>query len=881
MNINSNFYHNICKPLFIRNKLLSKAIELFYDPNKFEEIKDCFHINSDNIISILFGYRYILNELSSENQNGIYYSIYKKSNFNYLKEKLYPGNDTEYNREFSKIVEHFKTNESCYICLCKKYSYHVFLKSEEKDMKCPKCGKKKFVWIFKDDKEIESLIKDKYKRNSIEKLDFLTFEEFKEKYINTSQRKEKGLFITDKNSFKNDNKIIRNLSQISYRLLNYILYTHLFFARLITNKKEFKYYLPKGMNFTETLYNCWIILKNELLKVEIYSIEKFMNYIFVDLFPILNKKECINDYDSLIKFEDELEIHIQESIKKYKKEGDNLNLNKKNEDSTSFVNLLKENFTSSEYDKKEFPFYEFFYYTDYLNEEYINEKLNHMDENKYPVLKKYIEYNIYSDKTKKKNDYSSDNLILFNKVLNLFIEKYSDHITRIEAEKKILKYEEIYINNKELIDSFIEFYNKLFIEDPENRKLSNENYIIDFFITDSKFGITYKKIYKKFIEEQNNNIEDLLENKIQNGIFNENCKNKINIQNIKEADIFNYKILKHISFIDILFYSSYREILDSKNRNYESYKEYKINYDLIEENLTDLLLKNKKLLNDDITEFIFNDEIFNNEIEDSITLFRKKYNCKNIDKNDKEAIYKFYNNNKNFTQIYKDIINDFMIFIKILNDKRKEDNNKINDIKEESKIYSIINKFKDVISDNFIKLFEDKDGLTIDKTAEIFEYFLKSIYKDVENEIKIYQEELNEDSKERIKSYYRQNSPLINKKDFAHAIRLFVTIVLFPEEDKEKKIVYNHNNILNCLKAPDFWNEDLFDNPNFYLDLNELKSFNVKINQIISLYMLLGGDIDDDYFEDDLENKSLYKDESSSSGCHLGCDDSLDNEYDY
>ena len=253
-----------------------------------------------------------------------YYSKQFNGLILYFKEKFYPGNDTEYNREFSKIVEHFKTNESCYICLCKKYSYHVFLKSEEKDMKCPKCGKKKFVRIFKDDKEIESLIKDKYKRNSIEKLDFLTFEEFKEKYINTSQRKEKGLFITDKNSFKNDNKIIRNLSQISYRLLNYILYTHLFFARLITNKKEFKYYLPKGMNFTETLYNCWIILKNELLKVEIYSIEKFMNYIFVDLFPILNKKECINDYDSLIKFEDELELHIQESIKKYKKEGDNL-----------------------------------------------------------------------------------------------------------------------------------------------------------------------------------------------------------------------------------------------------------------------------------------------------------------------------------------------------------------------------------------------------------------------------------------------------------------------------------------------------------------------------------------------------------------------------
>ena len=81
--INSNFYHNICKPLFIGHNLLSKAIELIYDPNKYEEIKNCFHINSDNIIPILYGYRYILNELSYENKNGIYYSIYIKNNFNY------------------------------------------------------------------------------------------------------------------------------------------------------------------------------------------------------------------------------------------------------------------------------------------------------------------------------------------------------------------------------------------------------------------------------------------------------------------------------------------------------------------------------------------------------------------------------------------------------------------------------------------------------------------------------------------------------------------------------------------------------------------------------------------------------------------------------
>ena len=58
--------------------------------------------------------------------------------------------------------------------------------------------------------------------------------------------------------------------------------------------------------------------------------------------------------------------------------------------------------------------------------------------------------------------------------------------------------------------------------------------------------------------------------------------------------------------------------------------------------------------------------------------------------------------------------------------------------------------------------------------------------------------------------------------------------------------------------------------------------------------MFLGSDIDNDYFEefkienadeksfeDDLENKSLTKYESSSTICHLGYDDDLDDENDY
>ena len=173
-----------------------------------------------------------------------------------------------------------------------------------------------------------------------------------------------------------------------------------------------------------------------------------MYYIFSDLFPLLNNANKIDNYESLIKFEDSLETNIQKIIKNYKEDINTNNLIKTKNDTNkiSLIYLLKEVYTSSEYKKEDFPFYEYFYYTDYLSEDYIKEKLSHMDENKYPVLKIYLD----SKNTQKddNNNLSMDNLNLFNNVLNLINEIYSNKISREYAEKNKLKEEYIYANNK-------------------------------------------------------------------------------------------------------------------------------------------------------------------------------------------------------------------------------------------------------------------------------------------------------------------------------------------------------------------------------------------------------------------------------------------------
>ena len=135
------------------------------------------------------------------------------------------------------------------------------------------------------------------------------------------------------------------------------------------------------------------------------------------------------------------------------------------------------------------------------------------------------------------------------------------------------------------------------------------------------------------------------------------------------------------------------------------------------------------------------------------------------------------------------MINDFIISLKakeILNHNRIENSTEY-DVTEEIKIQELINYKKDsFINDNFIKMFQNNESLTIDKTYEIFEFYLKQVYKDIKNEIKKYQKDLDIKSIKEIEELNSKEN-IIDKKDFVLAIILFIVLVLFLDEDKKKK----------------------------------------------------------------------------------------------
>ena len=903
----TNFYSNVCEPLYTKDKGEDKKNKLiilmkfFFDKEKYKEIKKEYSINSEDIDALLYGYRYCLNEVVwGAEKEKIYSYLYNRSNLSDFDQKFYPGNDNNkdepYYELYSKIKNHFKEKpeEGCFVCLCNKGYYHSvtsgFPDFQEINMKCPYCnyeigakeyfreefieenGKTKtinikvyqtvksnshYYRIFKDEEEIEKLKKSN--ESKFEKLNYMTIEKFKDQYIEPLYSKEKGLNKIDINNVKKDNRIVRNLSQISFRLLNYILYCHLFFAKLFTNSPRFDDYLPDGMKWIPLIKELLTKLKVELEKIGIKNLEIFMNCVFKDLFDKLHKQNCINNIEDLFKFEEELEKLIQEKCQKAEEE-----INKYKEleikiikDEKSGIALIKEIYDKSKYDRHDFPYYEYFYYTDYLNEDYIINLLQGKDDNNYPVLFNYLKNQKESEDDDNEDKYSLDNLDLFNKVLKLFNDFYSNQIPRNEAERQKIVTSDIYRkdDNAKLIDKFIKLYNNFELQNAQGNKLvlnKEKNSIIDFLlIDDNEYGKSYRIIYKEFINRQNSELESLLDKKIDSGEFNPNCKNKVSIQQIKENEIFSLN--EESEFTKVLFNSSYRKYIDTNK--HENYNDYEIRWNQIESEMTDSLLKNKKLLNDDIKEFNFNNEVFSHEITELISNFNYKTNSINPD--EQVIIYNYIiKDNAGNLEKYKTMINNFITLIEYLNKASKDENNKISDSTKISDIDIIKNKKN--VSDDFVELFQDKNNsnvnFNVSKITNIFDYFLKLIFKYVKEDIEKHQEEKDKKGniKKKILDEMFKTDMIIKKEDLSSAIRIFITLVLFRENenDKDTKIKTNKKNIIDYLKNKDLWDSTLYNNKSrFETNLLKIKELNIKIREILFFYYYLV-DEKDEGFED-------------------------------
>ena len=873
--IYKNFFDKVCTPLYKNNDKLFSAIKILYEPKKYSELQKELNITSDNLNILLHSYRYFINELYSNSQNSIYSIFYgRRLDQNKINTSLFPGNDIKnipIYSIYSKIIEHFNNipNQGCFVCLCKEGGCYQSIQGgipSEKylNLKCKNCGKE--IGAYMNERGFFSPVKrENYfrilktgeeaqqdeERNG-EKYNNMSLDDFKTNYVFPEFEEEKGIQRSDADFFRKDSKIIRSLSQISYRILNYILYSHLLFSQIYNKTKNLDKYLPEKMSWTQVISECWAMINYELNKLGINSIELFMNYIFSDLFSVLNKHKIITEYYELEEFENILDELIKNKISSFKE--NYKNMNKSVNDKFSFQDIIEEKY--NELNKNEYPFYEYFYYSDYINETYLLDKVK-SKKDKYPVLFKVLENKL----NKKENKYSLENLPNFNEVLNLFSEKYFYSIKRNTAlTLKDIKDEDIYIHNRSVIKSFIDFYNNLKLEDSKNKylKLSEENKLTDFFIDDqNEFGKSYKKIYAEFIKEQNEEISDLLENKIEKEVFERNCKDKINIQSASENEVFITNLSDKFSFVEVAFNCSYRKI--ALDKNFNSYNQFEVDLDEIEEEMTETLLRNKKLFNDYIINFVYSNEKLEFENKNIITQFiGGLYKLEKINLRDKIILYQFYQYNKEKNiDFFLMILNDFkQLLIFLINNKRllNEEKNALL-LKDDSRIIEALEKLTKV-SEDFKNLFKDNDSLTINKTIYLFEYYRDLIFAKIKNSLKVYQSDLDDEQKVDIKACFEKLTIIKEeekRKKFKATIRAFITLFLIFEKDKENNVKQNENNVINYFDIhdiPDIWDTTISSMSNFKEELNYLKQLNIKINQIVSFYDFLGEDITPKYFEE-------------------------------
>ncbi len=236
----------------------------------------------------------------------------------------FPGNDIKNIPIYDiyvKILNHFKEKpkHACFICMCKEEEgYYYSTRDEEPNEKdlnqiCPFCQQpmgsmknKRRTIPVKRDNYFRILTQEEYdykKKREFHEYGYMTLDDFKETYINNKFQEEKGITKNDENHLKKDNKIVRDLTQVSYRLLNFILYSHLFFARLLTEEKSYDNFLPEKMKWGILINQLWELLNMELNNNGVNNIEQFMNYIFKDLFIILNENTNIKEYQALKKLE--------------------------------------------------------------------------------------------------------------------------------------------------------------------------------------------------------------------------------------------------------------------------------------------------------------------------------------------------------------------------------------------------------------------------------------------------------------------------------------------------------------------------------------------------------------------------------------------------
>ena len=612
-----------------------------------------------------------------------------------------------------------------------------------------------------------------------------------------------------------NNNSVRNLNIITFRVLNYILYSFLMGSYILNNLKDEEIenlilvnLFPK--NLFELVKKGWELLNISLKEIGIENSQIFMNMIFEKIIELMNNLESVDTVEKYDTFEKSVNDYILEiisdknNIEKLNKDYHELNNELLNLNPHSMKEIIQSNYDPLIYSQNLYPDIQYYTISNIQDFNTFVQTFNKVEDNtrKYPLINILIN----KDNEITKNAINIKYLSNINKLSNLLLKIYSYKISREDAKIKkfknelsfiIDKYNEINNTNinektfyKEYILPFINSWNqiknksiqykcKILREINNGEKpldISQDNALSYFLVDDGEKegGMFLASAYEHFIQWQNEFIEEIISNNKMNGILNSyvtQLEKEIIVQDATKSDIINIDDNIYKNLNELISSCSMRNIINNKDNSidYKKYNDIIYNYDLIEEELGKMILPGIKKFKADKIKFItYLYEGFRGENSTILIEYNKTYNKRELTEDEKNNINKIIKNNNNNNNFIKDIFSSLQILMNEIIKENYDQNYLIYNIIEKLPKYIILNEELVKLIKNKYKNSEDKASFTVNSLVTFFEYFEDLCWNEIKKNIpQDYQIELDEDLKKYILNYFdiiKNEKKLITKK---------------------------------------------------------------------------------------------------------------------
>ena len=909
------------------SKSTKKLIKLFFDYQQFSDKLLKTIDNCQFFEILLYAYKFSI-ICSMANNNSIYSKMINENCKNAIKDSYIPGADLycdlwveSYFNMYNPIKNFFGNGYSSgfYICDCGEYYFQVKCGVPIDKSYCANChkeigglkqklvirnednGKYKITRIYpskKNKNEVESRrdLKKIYGNNFEKGYPSKIFEDFEKEILDKMNMDYKGIFEQSYLFYKKETKEIRKLNQISFRLLNFIMYSNIYFSYKsefltlqdingckylpiyeekykgnLTNNEDNSYNVyrakllnkrKKGINENDILnilHLNWELLKKELKEKNI-NICIFNNLLFSGLFDLIKNSGDMKKKEERDEFELKINELINQILDNYK---NNPNIyrdgiKKLTSENLNPIYLFLEDSNINENIEFKYPYYYELLSIPTFEDKIIDEKIKSIKdaEKKYPVLCSYL-------KTDKKDIEYLQTFTQINNFVNFTIEKYSNEISRVKAQSIKIK-DEINQKNipKALFDEFLKGFNQSGLykiathydcHDLKKiiRKLTKEDRLSDFLIDNGVqgYGMQLAALYQKYIAYQNSFLDKVIVNipkKDKKLLYlKTKIQEQVNPQKANKFNIVSFDISteNYDSFSEMILFYSYKDSFD-ENFNYDFSKKDRIAYNLeeIEEQLQNLLLPGKKVFNNKIDFVIYRFEGFRSQNSSILATFMMHFPQMELNEEEKQKLYEFItkieeeeeNPNESKLKILFSLQIMIIYYIDRISMPINENNLVIETINDFPNYFKIPQLTK--------KLFELKE-FKICHILSVYEYFELFCFNDFKNNMEpIYKEIINDEKKREIFKFFNENkNSLISKLKISTAIRRFISRSLAGRrEDFEIEIEYELFGVLKTKE--DCWDKETFNSIAFETEIEKLKVLNIKITEALDLYEILGGD---------------------------------------